>query len=47
MRNSASARLRTGRRKTARSPSALRSAPRLKEKEEAQAAAEEQFIQTR
>ena len=47
MRNPASARPRTGRLKTARPPSARRPAPRLKEKAEAQAAAEEQFIQTR
>ena len=47
MRNPASARPRTGRLKTARPPSARRPAPRLKEKGEVQAAAEEQFIQTR
>ena len=47
MRNAASARPRTGRLKTARPPSARRPAPRLKEKAEAQAAAEEQLIQTR
>ena len=47
MRNPASARPRTGRLKTARPPSARRPAPRLKEKAEIQAAAEEQFIQTR
>ena len=47
MRNPASARPRTGRLKTARPPSARRPAPRLKEKAEVQAAAEEQFIQTR
>ena len=47
MRNAASARPRTGRLKTARPPSARRPAPRLKEKAEVQAAAEEQLIQTR
>ena len=47
MRNAASARPRTGRLKTARPPSARRPAPRLKEKAEMQAAAEEQQIQTR
>ena len=47
MRNPASARPRTGRLKTARPPSARRPAPRIKEKAEIQAAAEEQLIQTR
>ena len=47
MRNPASARPRTGRLKTARPPSARRPAPRLKEKAEMQASAEEQLIQTR